>query len=60
MSMGMCLSCRLLRASPAVSLKPAGSAVSSAEPWMLSLTPPDLRCFCPGLLEEGNKNVQAF
>lgn len=60
MSVEMCSRCCLLRGSPAVSLMPAGSAVSSAEPCMLSLTPPDLCSFYPVLLEEGNKNAQAF
>lgn len=60
MSVDMCSRCSLHSTSPAVSLMPVGSADSSAEPWMLSLTPPDLLSFCPGLLEERNKNVQAF
>lgn len=56
----MCSHCSLLRPSPAVPLVPAGSVVSSAELWMLSLTPPDLCFFSPDLLEGGNKNKQAF
>lgn len=59
-SVGMCSHCSLLRISPAVSPMPAGSVVSSAELRLLSLTPPDLYSFSPGLLEEGNKNKQAF
>lgn len=56
----MCSHCSLLRVSPAVSPMPAGSVVSSAELWMLSLAPPELCSFSPDLLEEGNKNKQAF
>lgn len=54
-SVGICSHGSLLRVSPAVSPMPAGSVVSSAELWLLSLTPPDLFSFSPGLLEEGTK-----
>lgn len=54
------LTMQFAQASPAVSLMPAGSAVSFAELWMLSSTLPDLRTFWPVLLEERNKNVQVF
>lgn len=57
---GYMLTVQFPQASPAVSLMPAGSAVTSAELWMLSLTLPDLYTFWPVLLEERNKNIQAF